>query len=46
MRIWDLNNIRQLMYKLSEIELLIKKENLNGVNILYDFILTQARTNN
>ena len=45
MKVWSLDNIRKLMYKLGEIELSIKKHNLNAMNILYDFIISQAKTN-
>ena len=46
MKVWDLNNIQNLLYLLSEVELLIKKENQSAVNILHDFILTQAKPSN
>ena len=46
MKVWDLDKIRELMYKLGEIELLIKKHNINTMNILYDFIISQTKTNN
>ncbi len=46
MKIWDLERIRKFMYNLIEIELLIKKQNLSSVYILYDFIISQAKTNN
>ena len=46
MKVWSLDNIQRLMYNLGEVELLIKKQNLNAMNILYNFIITQARTNN
>ncbi len=45
-KVWDLGDIKKLMYKLGEIELLIKKHNLNSMNILYDFIISQTKTNN
>ena len=45
MKMWNLDNIRKLMYKLGEIELSIKKHNLNAMNILYDFIISQTKTN-
>ena len=45
-KVCDLGDIKKLMYKLGEIELLIKKHNLNSMNILYDFIISQAKTNN
>ena len=46
MKVWDLDKIRELMYKLGDIELLIKKHNINTMNILYDFIISQTKTNN
>ena len=46
MKAWNLNDIRNLMYSLGELELLIKKEHLNAINILYDFIFSQTKTNN
>lgn len=46
MKVWSLVNIQKLMYDLGEIELLIKKQNLNAINILYDFILSQTKINN
>ena len=46
MKIWSLDKAKDLIYKVNELELNIKKENLNSVNILYDFILTHAQPNN
>ena len=46
MKVWSLDNIQRLMSNLGEVELLIKKQNLNAMNILYNFIITQAKTNN
>ena len=45
---WTPKNIKQLIYKLSEIELLIKKNINNSINLITDFILNQASstTNN
>ncbi len=45
---WKVNDIKKLIYKLSEIEYLIKKENKNSLNIVTDFILDQSsnRVNN
>ena len=45
---WTPENIKQLIYKLSEIELLIKKNINISINLITDFILDQAssRTNN
>ena len=42
---WTPENIKQLIYKLSEIELLIKKNINNSVNLITDFILNQASSN-
>ena len=45
---WTPENIKKLIYKISEIELLIKKNMQNPVNLLRDFILKQlnSKTNN
>ena len=45
---WTPENIKKLIYKLSEIELLIKKNINNSINLITDFILDQATssTNN
>ena len=45
---WTPENIKQLIYKLSEIELLIKKNINNAINLITDFILNQtsSKTNN
>ena len=45
---WTPENIKQLIYKLSEIELLIKKNINNSINLITDFILNEASssTNN
>jgi len=42
---WTPDNIKQLIYKLSEIELLIKKNINNSINLITDFILYQASSN-
>ena len=39
---WTPENIKQLIYKLSEIELLIKKNINNSINLITDFILSQS----
>jgi len=39
---WTPENIKQLIYKLSEIELLIKKNINNSINLITDFILNEA----
>ena len=44
---WTLKKVENLIYKINEIELLIKKNSSNSVNILFDFIITQSnKTNN
>jgi DNA polymerase-3 subunit delta len=45
---WGSENIKKLIYKISEIELLIKKNMHNSVNLVRDFILEQlnSKTNN
>ena len=45
---WKPENIKKLIYKLNEIELLIKKNLNNSINIITDFILEQStlETNN
>ncbi len=43
MKIWTLDKARQLMFLLNDIEFLLKTKNESAVNILYDFILTQAK---
>ena len=39
---WTPENVKQLIYKLSEMELLIKKNINNSINLITDFILNQA----
>ena len=45
---WSPKNIKQLIYKLSETELQIKKNINNSINLITDFILSQSSsaTNN
>ena len=45
---WEPEKIKKLIYKISEIELLIKKNMQNSVNLIRDFILEQlnSKTNN
>jgi DNA polymerase-3 subunit delta len=45
---WKPKNIKQLIYALSEIELQIKKNINNSINVITDFILSQSssKTNN
>ena len=39
---WKLNQINQLIYEVGEIELRIKKNYENGVNLVLDFILNKS----
>ena len=39
---WKSKNIKQLIYSLSEVELQIKKNINNSVNLITDFILLQS----
>ena len=41
MRNWTHNNIESLIYRINEVELLIKKNSINSINILSDFIIEQ-----
>ena len=45
---WRPENIKKLIYKINEIELLIKKNMQNSINLINDFILEQlnSKTNN
>ena len=45
---WEPKKIKKLIYKISEIEILIKKNMNNSVNLIRDFILEQlnSKTNN
>ena len=38
---WSLNRVENLIYKTNELELLIKKNSNNSINILSDFIINQ-----
>ena len=40
---WSSTNIENLIYQISEIELLIKKNSNNAINILSDFIIKQSQ---
>ena len=42
---WTPKNIKKLIYKLNEIELLVKKNINNSINLLIDFILDQSSSN-
>jgi DNA polymerase-3 subunit delta len=42
---WTPENIKKLIYKLNEIELLVKKNINNSINLITDFILDQSSSN-
>ena len=42
--IWTTKDIKNLIYKISELELLLKKNINNSINLVNDFILDQAST--
>ena len=42
---WKLKNIKKLIYKLSDIELQIKRNINNSINLVTDFILEQSTSN-
>ncbi len=46
MKYWSLKSTNELIFKLNEIELIVKKQTTNSINILCDFILSQAQINN
>ena len=46
MKYWNLNSTNELIFKLCELELIIKKQTKNSINILCDFILSNAQINN
>ena len=43
---WSKKSVENLIYEISEIELLIKKNSSNSINILSDFIVTQSKNVN
>ena len=45
---WNPENIKKLIYQIGEVELLIKKNINNSINLITDFILSQSssKTNN
>jgi DNA polymerase III subunit delta len=42
---WKPENIKQLIYKLNEVELLVKKNINNSINLITNFILEQSSSN-
>ena len=43
---WTINDTKKLIYKINEIEILIKKNFSNSLNILSDFIIFESKSNN
>ena len=45
---WSPNKIRMLIYKVNELELIVKKNLSNSINLVTDFVLEQStnKTNN
>ena len=43
---WDIKAIKKFLCDLNDLELVVKKNNDNSVNILFDFILNSTKTNN
>ena len=43
---WSQNDIENLIFKVNELELLIKKNNINSLNILFDFLLSKSKKAN
>tara|TARA_B100000965_G_scaffold86077_1_gene69659 strand:- start:199 stop:1191 length:993 start_codon:yes stop_codon:yes gene_type:complete len=43
---WSLKSTNELIFKLNEIESIVKKQTTNSINILCDFILSQTQINN
>ena len=46
MKYWSLKSTNELIINLNEVELIVKKQTTNSINILCDFILSQAQINN
>ena len=42
-KLWPPKKINDLIHRISETEILIKKNSSNSINILYDFIITQSK---
>ena len=45
-KIWTLDRAYKLIEEINKIELNIKKNSVNSLNILFDFILNTSKTNN
>ena len=46
LKYWPLDKINKMIVNISEIELLLKKNSINSINILYDFIINQTKSAN
>jgi len=46
MKHWSLKSTNELIFKLNEVEFIVKKQTSNSINILCDFILSQTQINN
>ena len=44
--IWTLDKTYKLIKEINDIELNVKKNSINSLNILFDFILNTSKTNN
>ena len=45
-KIWTLDRTYKLIENINKVELNIKKNSINSLNILFDFILSTVKTNN
>ena len=45
-KIWTIDKTYKLIEEIDKIELNIKKNSINSLNILFDFILNTSKTNN
>ena len=46
MKNWSYKAVEKLVFELNDIELLIKKNNENALNILFDFLISKSKVNN
>ena len=42
---WPLKDVKKLIYKINNVELLLKKNSINSLNIISDFLLSSAKKN-
>ena len=45
-KFWTLDKTYKLIDEINRVELNIKKNSINSLNILFDFILSTSKTNN